>query len=51
MEWAYHQTEKALEFTKKGKLIPDHGIGDRIQAAINYSNKMHLPKIREWVNG
>lgn len=52
MEWAYRQTEKALTFVEKGKVvIPDlnmFNISNKIVNTINESDKTHLPAIREF---
>lgn len=48
--WVYNQTEKALEFVKSGKKIPDTGIGEIIQKCINTSDVSLLPKVREFAN-
>lgn len=46
--WAYHQTQKALEFVASGKIIPVDGIGQIIQNCINNSDMTLLPKVREY---
>lgn len=48
MKWAYHQTQKALEFVSKGKIIPADGVGVMIQSCINNSDLTLLNEVREY---
>ena len=42
--WAFEQSQKAVQFVKAGKTIPDN-LGDLIQQAINKSDASLVPKI------
>ena len=46
-KWAFEQTQKAVEFVRAGKEIPDD-LGDLIQEAINTSNPAFINDIEHW---
>jgi hypothetical protein len=46
-KWAFEQTQKAVEFVRSGKEIPDD-LGDMIQEAINTSNPAFVNDIEHW---
>ena len=45
--WAFDQTQKAVEFVRSGKQIPDD-LGELIQRAINKSDTTLLADIQHW---
>lgn len=45
--WAFDQTQKAVEFVRSGKKIPDD-LGELIQRAINKSDTTLLADIQHW---
>ena len=45
--WAFNQAQKAVEFVKAGKQIPDE-LGELIQTAINKSDNTLINDIKHW---